>query len=60
LLGTGLCAFALLGHPIELPWTAERDDFLGSATTILGGALPRDPFRPLLYPLSIAGVAWLT
>lgn len=60
LLGSGLLAFALVGHPIELPWTAERDDYLGSATTILDGALPCDPFRPLLYPLSIAGVAWLT
>lgn len=60
LLGLGLFAFAFVGHPIELPWTAERDDFLGTATTILDGALPRDPFRPLLYPLSIAGVAWLT
>ena len=56
-------AFALFGarwHWVEEAGTAERDGYVAQAEQILAGSLPRDPFRPLLYPLLTAGLALLT
>jgi 4-amino-4-deoxy-L-arabinose transferase-like glycosyltransferase len=53
-------ALALFGarvHWVEEAGTAERDGYVAQAVQILHGTLPRDPFRPLLYPLLIAGLA---
>jgi hypothetical protein len=56
-------ALALFGarwHWVEEAGTAERDGYVAQAKQILGGTLPRDPFRPLLYPLLTAGLALLS
>lgn len=55
-------ALALFGaryHWVEEVGTAERDGYVAQAETILAGHLPRDPFRPPLYPLLAAGVSFL-
>ena len=55
-------ALALFGarfHWVEEAGTAERDGYVARAEEILAGELPRDPFRPLLYPLAVAGLARL-
>lgn len=55
-------ALALFGHRVhwvEEAGTAERDGYVAQAEQLLRGELPRDPFRPLLYPLLIAGAAKL-
>jgi len=56
-------ALALFGarwHWVEEAGTAERDGYVAQAEQIRAGTLPRDPFRPLLYPLLTAGLAFLT
>lgn len=56
-------ALALFGarvHWVEEAGTAERDGYVAQAEQILHGTLPRDPFRPLLYPILTAGLALLT
>jgi hypothetical protein len=56
-------ALALFGarvHWVEEAGTAERDGYVAQADQILHGTLPRDPFRPLLYPTLTAGLARLT
>ena len=56
-------ALALFGaryHWVEEAGTAERDGYVAQAEQILRGTLPRDPFRPLLYPILTAGLALLT
>jgi hypothetical protein len=62
-LAAGLwLALALFGarvHWVEEAGTAERDGYVAKAEELLAGSLPRDPFRPLLYPLATAGLAWL-
>src|SRR5262249_27772415 len=53
-------ALALYGqrvHWVEEAGTAERDGYVGQAELLLAGSLPRDPYRPLLYPLLVAAVA---
>lgn len=55
-------ALALFGHRVhwvEEAGTAERDGFVSQAEQILRGELPRDPYRPLLYPMLIAAGAKL-
>lgn len=55
-------ALALFGgryHWVEEAGTAERDGYVARAEEILAGALPRDPYRPLLYPLTVAGLSHL-
>ncbi|HEX7181923.1 MAG TPA: glycosyltransferase family 39 protein [Thermoanaerobaculia bacterium] len=55
-------ALALFGHRyhwVEEAGTAERDGYVAQAEQILRGELPRDPFRPLLYPILTAGLALL-
>jgi Dolichyl-phosphate-mannose-protein mannosyltransferase len=55
-----LLALAWFGHRwhwVEEAGTAERDGYVGQAELLAGGALPRDPFRPLLYPLLTAALA---
>ena len=47
--------FGLLAHPIEAIGSAENDQYVWMAEVILGGQLPHDVYRPLLYPLSVAG-----
>ena len=56
-------ALALFGHRyhwVEEAGTAERDGYVTAAERLLSGTLPRDPFRPLLYPLLTAGLALAT
>jgi hypothetical protein len=58
-----LLALALYGsrvHWVEEAGTAERDGYVGQAQLLLSGSLPRDPYRPLLYPLLIAAVSPIT
>jgi hypothetical protein len=53
-------ALALFGqrvHWVEEAGTAERDGYVGKAELLLSGSLPRDPYRPLLYPLLAAALA---
>lgn len=53
-------ALALFGaryHWVEEAGTAERDGYVAQAEEILAGRLPRDPYRPLLYPLATAALA---
>jgi hypothetical protein len=53
------CALALYGarvHWLEEAGTAERDGYVHQAEVLRAGGLPRDPFRPLFYPLLIAAV----
>jgi 4-amino-4-deoxy-L-arabinose transferase-like glycosyltransferase len=58
-----LLALAIYGsrvHWVEEAGTAERDGYVGQAQQLLSGSLPRDPYRPLLYPLLTAALAPLT
>ncbi|HEY6323360.1 MAG TPA: glycosyltransferase family 39 protein [Thermoanaerobaculia bacterium] len=58
-----LLALALYGsrvHWVEEAGTAERDGYVGQAELLLSGSLPRDPYRPLLYPLLTAALSPLT
>ena len=58
-----LLALALYGsrvHWVEEAGTAERDGYVGQAELLLSGALPHDPYRPLLYPLLTAALSPLT
>lgn len=55
-------ALALFGHQVhwvEEAGSAERDGYVAQAEEILAGRLPRDPFRPALYPLLTAGLSLL-
>ena len=55
-----LLALALFGgryHWVEEAGTAERDGYVAQAELLRGGSLPRDPYRPLLYPLLTAALA---
>jgi hypothetical protein len=43
-------------HPMELAdFNSEIDGFVLSAEMLYSGQLPPDPYRPLLYPLLVAG-----
>jgi len=60
---TLLLALALYGyrvHWVEAAGTAERDGYVDQARQLLSGSLPRDPYRPLLYPLLTAAVSRIT
>jgi hypothetical protein len=59
LLFAALAIFGQRFHWVEEAGTAERDGYVAQAEQILRGELPRDAFRPLLYPLLVAGVAQL-
>jgi 4-amino-4-deoxy-L-arabinose transferase-like glycosyltransferase len=59
LLFVALAVFGHRFHWVEESGTAERDGYVSQAEQILRGELPRDAFRPLLYPLLVAGVAKL-
>ncbi|MFC1851156.1 ArnT family glycosyltransferase [candidate division CSSED10-310 bacterium] len=52
-----LLIFGLKFHPIEELHAVERDDYISKAEKIRAGTIPRDPFRPLFYPLVTAGLA---
>lgn len=57
LLALGI--FGARSHWVEEVGTAERDGYVAKAEELLDGRVPRDPFRPLLYPLLTAGLAGL-
>ncbi len=57
LLFVALALFGARYHWVEEAGTAERDGYVAQAETILAGHLPRDPFRPPLYPLLAAGLS---
>jgi 4-amino-4-deoxy-L-arabinose transferase-like glycosyltransferase len=59
-LFAALALFGARAHWVEEAGTAERDGYVAQAEQILHGTLPRDPFRPLLYPILTAGLALLT
>jgi len=59
LLFVALAIFGARVHWVEEAGTAERDGYVAQAEQILHGELPQDAFRPLLYPLLIAGLAKL-
>lgn len=54
-----LALFGARWHWVEEEGSAERDAFVAQAEAILAGDLPRDPFRPALYPLAVAGLGAL-
>ena len=56
LLFGGLALFGARYHWVEEAGTAERDGYVGQAEQLLAGTLPKDPFRPPLYPLLTAGL----
>jgi len=60
LLFIALALFGSRVHWVEEAGTAERDGYVAQAEQILHGTLPRDPFRPLLYPILTAGLALVT
>jgi hypothetical protein len=47
-------------HWVEQAGTAERDGYVRQAEQLRSGSLPRDPYRPLLYPLAAAALSTLT
>ncbi len=57
LLFAALALFGARYHWVEEAGTAERDGYVAQAEELLAGRLPRDAFRPLLYPLAIAGLS---
>lgn len=59
LLFVALALFGERWHWVEEAGSAERDGYVAQAEAILEGELPRDPFRPALYPLAVAGLARL-
>ena len=59
LLFMALALFGQRVHWVEEAGTAERDGYVTQAENILAGTLPRDPFRPLLYPLLTAGLTFV-
>ena len=54
-----LGVFGAHWHQVEEVGSAERDGYVAKAEELLDGRIPRDPFRPLLYPLLTAGLARL-
>lgn len=48
--------FGIKYHPIEEVNSGEWDDYVGQADVIRQGHLPADPYRPLLYPITAAGL----
>jgi len=58
-LFAALAVFGARVHWVEEVGTAERDGYVLEAEILLAGRLPRDPFRPLLYPLAVAGLGQL-
>jgi len=58
-LFVALATFGHRYHWVEEAGTAERDGFVTKAEELLDGRVPRDPFRPLLYPSMTAGLAKL-
>ena len=58
-LFAALAAFGARVHWVEEVGTAERDGYVLEAEILLEGRLPRDPYRPLLYPLAAAGLGTL-
>lgn len=54
-----LALFGARYHWVEETGGAERDGFVAQAETLLGGEIPHDPYRPLLYPLLVAALAAL-
>lgn len=56
LLFVWLALFGARYHWVEEAGTAERDGYVGEAEQLLAGNLPKDPFRPPLYPLLAAGL----
>ncbi|MEP7010450.1 MAG: hypothetical protein ABJC13_09030 [Acidobacteriota bacterium] len=56
LLFVGLAMFGARYHWVEEAGTAERDGYVSQAEQLLAGELPKDPFRPPLYPLLVAGL----
>jgi 4-amino-4-deoxy-L-arabinose transferase-like glycosyltransferase len=57
LLFAALALFGHRYHRVEEAGSAERDGYVAQAEQLLAGGLPRDPYRPLLYPLATAGLA---
>jgi 4-amino-4-deoxy-L-arabinose transferase-like glycosyltransferase len=45
---------------VEEAGSAERDGYVSQAEQLRAGEIPRDPYRPLLYPLLTAGLSFLT
>lgn len=60
LLLAALAVFGARFHWVEEAGSAERDGFVAQADLLLAGELPRDPYRPLLYPLLVAGTSAAT
>ncbi len=56
LLFVGLAMFGARYHWVEEAGTAERDGYVSQAEQLLAGELPKDPFRPPMYPLLVAGL----
>jgi hypothetical protein len=63
LLIAGFILFLLLAgpklHTIEIPDSAENDGYVAQADELRSGAIPRDPYHPLLYQLLSAGAGAL-
>jgi hypothetical protein len=60
LLFAGLALFGARYHWVEEAGSAERDGYVRQAEQIRAGEIPRDPYRPLLYPLLTAGLSFPT
>jgi hypothetical protein len=51
-----VAVFGARYHWVEEAGTAERDGYAAKASELLRGEIPRDPYRPLLYPLATAAL----
>ncbi len=56
LLFVNLALFGARYHCVEEAGSAERDGYVAQAEALLAGELPRDPYRPPLYPLLTAAL----
>ncbi|MCB1058456.1 MAG: glycosyltransferase family 39 protein [Acidobacteria bacterium] len=51
-----LAIFGARFHRVEEVGSAERDGYVAKAEQLMHGEIPVDPYRPLLYPLLVAGM----
>jgi len=59
LLFAALAIFGARVHWVEEAGSAERDGYVAQAESLARGELPRDPYRPALYPLAVAAAVHL-
>ena len=59
-IALAILVFGVVFHPVEAIETAEADQYVRVAEQFTQGRIPKDPYRPLLYPLTAAGLSYIT